>query len=213
MHRLDVDTARRMGEEVRAFAESAGGTVSAITSARTAPAAIRALEAVLDGRHRVDPWRKGAVRNPYLAHLAKADVLVVTGESESMLSEAVQTGKPVFIYPLPQKPSKARSRLSNWVVDRAYSRPRKSKGTVRPQQGLEYVCARLIQRGFIRPRRDLNLLHDLMIERGVAHRWGTPLTMQRHVPLHEVEEIAQRVRELLGYASSAPEPQRYRMAG
>ncbi len=213
MHQLDAATARRMGTEVRAFAESMGGTVSAITSALTSPAAIEALEATLGGRHRLDPWRKGAANNPYLAHLAKADVLVVTGESESMLSEAAETGKPVFVYPLREKPPGLRSRVSNWVVARAYSRPRKSKGTVRPQQGLEYVCARLVQRGFIRPRRDLNLLHEVMIERGLAHRWGEPLTIQKHIPMNEVEEIAQRVRDLLGYASSAPEPERYRMAG
>jgi mitochondrial fission protein ELM1 len=167
MHQLDADSARRMGEEVRAFAEAAGGTVSAITSPRTSSAAIQALEATLTGRHRVDPWRKGAARNPYLAHLAKADVLVVTGESESMLSEAAETGKPVFIYPLPEKPLGPRGRLSDWVVSRANSRPRKSKGTVRPQQGVEYICARLIQRGLIRPRRDLKFLHELMIERGL----------------------------------------------
>jgi mitochondrial fission protein ELM1 len=213
MHQLDADTARRMGTEVRAFAESVGGTVSAITSARTSPAAIEALAATLDRPHRLDPWRKGAAKNPYLAHLAKADVLVVTGESESMLSEAAETGKPVYIYPLPEKLPGVRSRLSNWVVDRAYSRPRKSKGTVRPQQGIEYVCARAVQRGFIRPRRDLKLLHEVMIERGLAHRWGEPLTLQRHIPMNEVEQIAQRVRDLLGYASSAPEPERLRLAG
>jgi len=213
MHQLDAITARRMAEEVRAFAESAGGSVSAITSPRTDPQAVRALEEVLTGRHRVDPWRKGAAKNPYLAHLAKADVLVVTGESESMLSEAVQTGKPVYIYPLPQKPTSLRAQLSNWAVARANSKPRKAKGTVRPQQGIEYLCARLIQRGVIRPRRDLSLLHELLISRGLAHRWGTPMTVESRPPLHEAEMIAERVRELVGYVADAPEPERYRMAG
>jgi mitochondrial fission protein ELM1 len=213
MHRLDAATAQRMGEEVRAFAEKAGGTVSAITSPRTSPEAVRALEQALSGRHRVDPWRKGAAKNPYLAHLAKADVLVVTGESESMLSEAVQTGKPVYIYPLPQKPTSLRARLSNWAVARANSRPRKAKGTVRPQQGIEYVCARLIQRGVIRPRRDLNLLHELLVGRGLAHRWGTSLVAERRPAVNEVEVVAQRVREIVGYAADAPEPERFRMAG
>lgn len=213
MHQLDAATARRMGDEVRAFAEAAGGTVSAITSPRTSAAAIQALQETLTGRHRVDPWRKGAAKNPYLAHLAKADVLVVTGESESMLSEAAETGKPVYIYPLPEKAVGPRGRLSDWVVSRANSKPRKSKGTVRPQQGVEYLCARLVQRGLIRPRRDLNLLHDIMIERGLAHRWGEPLTTSGQPALREAELIAQRIRELLGYSAPTPEPGRYRMAG
>lgn len=213
LHRLDAETARRMGTEVRRFAEAAGGSVSAITSPRTSAAAIAALEAVLDGVNRVDPWRRGAPRNPYLAHLAKADVLVVTGESESMLAEAAATGKPLYIYPLPEKPLGVRARFSNWVVARAHARPRKAKGTVRPQQGLEYVCARAIQKGLVRPRRDFELLHETLIARGLAHRWGDPLTTQGHPPLREAEEIAQRVRELLGYAPPVPEPERYRLAG
>lgn len=213
LHQLDAATARRMGEEVRAFAEAAGGSVSAITSPRTNAKAIKALELVLDGAHRVDPWRKGTGKNPYLAHLAKADVIVVTGESESMLAEAAATGKPLYIYPLPEKPKKLRTRLSNWVVAQANTKPRKAKGTVRPQQGLEYVCARAVQKGIIRPRRDFALLHETMIARRLAHRWGEPLTTEGQAPLCEVEVIAQRVRELLGYAAPKPEPERYRMAG
>jgi hypothetical protein len=98
-------------------------------------------------------------------------------------------------------------------VARANSKPRKAKGTVRPQQGLEYVCARLIQRGVIRPRRDLSLLHELLIERGLAQRWGSPITVERRPPLQEAEMVAQRVRELVGYVADAPQPERYRMAG
>jgi hypothetical protein len=202
-----------MGKEVREFAEAGGGSVSAITSPRTGADAIGALESVLDTPHRVDPWRKGIPNNPYLAHLAKADVIVVTGESESMLAEAAAIGKPVYIYPLPEKPAGLRTRLSNWVVARANTKPRKAKGTVRPQQGLEYLCARAIQRGFVRPRRDFGLLHETMIARGFAHRWGEPLTTEGQTPLRETEEIAQRVRELLGYATPPHEPERYRMAG
>jgi mitochondrial fission protein ELM1 len=213
MHALSAHTARHLGQEVRAFAEAAGGSVSAITSPRTNAAAVRALESVLDGRHRVDPWRCGSAKNPYLAHLAKADVIVVTGESESMLAEAAASGKPVYIYPLPHKRPKLRARLGNWVVARANTRPRKEKGTVRPQQGLEYICARAIQRGFVRPPRDFDLLHETMIEQRLGHRWGEALTTEGQTPLHEAESVAQRIRELLGYAPPRPETERYRLAG
>lgn len=38
--------------------------------------------------------------NPYLAYLASADAVVVTGDSVNMISEACATGKPVYIVPL-----------------------------------------------------------------------------------------------------------------
>jgi len=39
--------------------------------------------------------------NPYLGLLALADVIIVTSDSVSMISEACSTGKPVYIYELP----------------------------------------------------------------------------------------------------------------
>jgi mitochondrial fission protein ELM1 len=43
----------------------------------------------------------GTGENPYLGLLALADVIVVTNDSISMISEACSTGKPVYIYELP----------------------------------------------------------------------------------------------------------------
>lgn len=95
-------------------------------------------------------------------------------------------------------------RLRQWVVDTAYSRPRKAKGTVRPQQGLEYVCARLIQRGIVRPPRDLKLLHASL---GAARGDDEPRA--------EAEEVAERIREMLGlrrFVPTAPAEHRHRVA-
>jgi uncharacterized protein len=43
----------------------------------------------------------GTGENPYLGLLALADVIIVTGDSISMVSEACSTGKPVYIFELP----------------------------------------------------------------------------------------------------------------
>lgn len=73
------------------------GSVMATTSRRTGVAAGAALEARLKGvpgvLHR---WGAGGP-NPYAAFLAMADAVVVTGDSVSMLSEALVTAAPVFI--------------------------------------------------------------------------------------------------------------------
>ncbi|MEN8176871.1 MAG: ELM1/GtrOC1 family putative glycosyltransferase, partial [Pseudomonadota bacterium] len=43
--------------------------------------------------------------NPYLAYLALADRLVVTGESMSMLAEAVASGAPLYLFDLADCPA------------------------------------------------------------------------------------------------------------
>jgi mitochondrial fission protein ELM1 len=197
-HRLDAGAARRLGTDVRAFAEAAGGSVFAITSPRTGTEATEALAEALGARHHVHRWRPGERDNPYLGYLALADVLVVTGESESMLAEAAATGTPLYIYPLPVKPPGLRARLRGWVLARAGAQPRKRKGTVRPQQGLEYYCARLIERGLVRPERDVERLHARLIELGIAQPFGAPLRRDGGAVLDEIGAVAGRVRGLLG---------------
>jgi mitochondrial fission protein ELM1 len=197
-YRLDAATAARMGKEVRAFAEGAGGSVFAVTSPRTSAEATAALSTGLGDSHHLHRWRKGERDNPYLAHLASADVIVVTGDSESMLAEAAAAGKPTYIYPIPERPSGLRRRLSAWVTRIAYSQPRKKKGTIRPQQGREYLCARLIENGIVRPPHDLGPLHQEMIRMEIARPFGVPLELEPRATLREVEVVAHRVRELLG---------------
>ncbi len=212
-HHFDAATASRLATEVRAFAEVAGGTVCAITSPRTGTDATEALAAALEGRHRLHRWEPGERDNPYLGHLALADILVVTGESESMLAEAAVVGRPLYIYPLPEKPPRLRTRLREWVRRTGVSMPRKAKGTVRPQQGLEYYCARLIERGLVRTERDVTCLHDRLIALGVARRFGAPLErdgLDGGKVLAEIDSVARRIRALLGVC--APEPREERRA-
>lgn len=204
-HQFDVETARRMGAEVRAFAESIGGSVWAITGPRTGADASAALRDGLgDGAH-LHEWRSRERDNSYVGYLALADALVVTGESESMLAEAAATGKPLFIYPLPERPLRFR-RISEWIARHAETRPRKAKGTVRPQQGLEYLCASLLVTGIVRPSRRLHELHDGLIRAGAARYFGAPFDAGVGRPLREAEAVARRVRGLLGYDPAAAPP-------
>ncbi len=197
-HRLDPDAAFRMGQEVRAFARDVGGTLHAVTSRRTGAEATEALSRGLGGSSQVHRWQPGPQESPYLAYLASADLIVVTGESESMLMESAATGKPVYIYDLPERRPSVAGRLKEWVVARAQVRPANNRGTVRPQQGLEYLCARLIERGIIRPSRDLRALHQTLISLGIARPFGAPLETGSRPPLRETNSVARRVRMLVG---------------
>jgi len=200
LHRLDAVTARTMGEEVRGLAGSLGGSVVAVTSPRTSAAAADALEHALGPNNSVHRWDAGAAENPYIGYLAAADILVVSGESESMLSEAAATGKTMLIYPVPEREPGLRARFAEAVLRRA-GKPRINKrGTIRPQRGLQYRCARLIDRGWVRPRRDLSMLHRALVENGTAQMFGREFASGGRPPLHEAEQVAARVRDLLGWA-------------
>ncbi|WP_424813952.1 mitochondrial fission ELM1 family protein [Roseococcus sp. YIM B11640] len=74
-----------------------GASVLATTSRRTGEAAADAVASVLGKLpHRLYRWG-GAGANPFRTMLAQADRLVVTGDSISMMSEALMTTAPLLI--------------------------------------------------------------------------------------------------------------------
>ena len=97
VYRLTPAISASLGRQLAAL--SAQGFGIAITpSRRTGEAALRAMVESLRGvPHYI--WN-GAGENPYLGLLAHADVLVVTGDSVNMVSEAAATGKPVHLVAL-----------------------------------------------------------------------------------------------------------------
>ena len=215
-YELDDATARRLGDDVAALARKTGGSVVVVTSRRTPASAVAAIERALgsaDDRvgevHRWSPDRKD---NPYLAYLAGADALVVTGESESMLAEATATGKPVYIYPVRKKAPGLAQRFVDTVTRLAFSRPKKGKGTFRPQQGTEYFFSRLIERGIVHPTRDLEAFHRGLVERGHAKMFDGTLDLAPAPVVCEAETVAARVRALLGCTGTAQSPDERRQA-
>jgi mitochondrial fission protein ELM1 len=197
-----------MGGEVATLARNAGGSVFVTTSRRTGTDAAGALLAAL-GNVTVHSYQWSAVHseeeNPYLGYLALADILVVSGESASMLAEASATGKPVFIYPLAKRGKDVHSikfllgqRVSQWIMRRAFARPVNRRGWERPQAGLELLCARLAARGWVRPHGDITKLHEALIERGSARYFDGALPDAAPEPLNEAARVAERVRSLFG---------------
>ena len=90
---MDAAVAGAITAKVAGFA----GSVLASASRRTGRAAEDAMAAALAGHaHHLFRWGD-APPNPYAGFLAWADQVVVTGDSVSMLSEALATSGPVFI--------------------------------------------------------------------------------------------------------------------
>jgi len=137
---------------------------------------------------------------------------VVTGDSESMLGEAAATTKPLYVYPLPERRLGLRRRLNDWAVARAFARPLNRRGTIRPQQGLEYLFAKGIATGLLPPPRDLEALHDNLVRHGIARQFGPPLDLTRRMPLHETDAVAREILRRMGYPDPDPQPESARTA-
>jgi mitochondrial fission protein ELM1 len=197
---LDDSIAERLGADVRRLAESTGGSILASTSRRTGAAESEAFCRALGAAAYVHRWSNTDADNPYHALLEAADAFVITGDSESMLGEAASSGRPIYVYPLPTRTSFRWLHVGrNWVYARAHRGARRRGGRHRGQRGVDYLCARLIDRGLVRPSRDLSRLHQDLYEAGVARHFGAPFDTKRCQPLSNREFVVERVHALMRY--------------
>jgi hypothetical protein len=198
---LSPDAVRRMGQDVRGFAEREGGSVRAVAGAGIGPGLEAALAEGIGDTDGVRSARPPARREVAADFIDAADVVVVAGNDESLVSEAVGYARPVYIYPLAHRRFRPGQSLRESVMRLAHSRADNARGTPRPQQGVEYLAARLIERGIVRPPRDVKVLHQNLYQRNVALPFGAPLRVGGGVALREAEAVSGRVRDLLGYGS------------
>lgn len=199
---LDAKTGRLIGEEIHTFAHLAGGSIFALISRLTRPGFAGALAAGLGESRHVHTWSPNRHDDvTYLAYLELADALIVMGDDESLVADAAASGKPVYIYPEAKDRSNPARAFREAVFTRSQARPLNKRGTVRPQQSLEYFCARLIERGFVVPPHDLGSLYQNLIRLGVAHPFGAPLVAKTDsAGLRVADDAARQVRKLLGLA-------------
>jgi uncharacterized protein len=198
-HRLGDTEARSLAVAAASWARARQARLLAITGRRTGSAA-QALANALGSGNDIYLWQPNGPDNPYALALAHADALLVTGDSESMLADAVATGRPIAIWPVPAARPNPWQRLCGWVAERA-SQPRYNRrGSIRPQQGLGYLCARALERGWALPPRDLDALHDALCYRQLAARFGEA-EPQPAVPFLELEWVSRQLILRLGLSS------------
>ncbi|MFO1131210.1 MAG: ELM1/GtrOC1 family putative glycosyltransferase [Hyphomicrobiales bacterium] len=97
---LDAAAAERLASDALAYAARKRAPLDAVTSPRTPPQAIAVLERRITAPHRLSVFGRG--ENRYRAALADASEIIVTSDSVSMAADALASGKPVSVYPLPQ---------------------------------------------------------------------------------------------------------------
>ena len=118
--RLDHAAALKLSADVLAYAKTRNRVLAVHTSPRTPKDVIGALASTITAPHRLHVFGPG--ENRYREVLAEASEIVVTSDSVSMVSDALNAGKPVSIYPLPQRDS-LRLRLGEWLYRNSVETP------------------------------------------------------------------------------------------
>ncbi len=119
-HDLPPARAAEIGRDLAALAASAGGALMVSFTRRTPAPAREIIAAALAATPGVIWDNRG--ENPYFAFLAAADLIVVTGESTNLATDAAATGKPVLVLDLPGVSEKFR-RFHADLAARGVSRP------------------------------------------------------------------------------------------
>lgn len=120
-----------------------GGSVLLIASPRTSPEAVPRMAAMLKVPHLAySPFERGS--NPYAAALMLCDRLVVTGDSASMIADALRASKPVDVFRLPV----SQGRMA-WSARRGLGRLLSRHGMLQPPRAMDHLIAKLLADGVV----------------------------------------------------------------
>ena len=178
-----------------------GGTLLVTTSPRTPPEVAELLAAEIRPPHFVHRWAPKEP-NPYQALLKLADDFIVTNDSVSMIAEAADMMKPLYVFEAPRRPKRDdlgpmqtlrhyfRTRRENHLIaglkrdltDRIYDALTRI-GRARPRRSVAVFDRKLYQAGLARPLG--------RVEETSAHRNWT----QRRVPKEERDMVVARIRD------------------
>lgn len=164
---LDDAAAIELARLVNAQVQMNGGSAWVLGSPRTPAAAMEALARSLDVPSHVVRWGEG--ENPYAALRQRADRLVVTTDSASMLTEALLTGRPVVPFALPRQPDWRWRLATAW---RAAAARQPGSIVARSFDALQDL-------GLLSSLRDLGLLHAALETAGAFDGSGRVLALAR----------------------------------
>jgi mitochondrial fission protein ELM1 len=206
---LDRKSAEALGKLV---ADSASGMGASILVSASRNAVPDIFEGCLRGIgraalvHHETPEQQEDER-AWPAILEGADLFVLAGLGEVTLSEICATGRPVFLAPQLRTTRSPllwlRDRIAGAILARSEARPANDRGTTRPQQGLELLCARLVAGGWVRARRDVEALRGRLVRNGQARLLRAPIRAGdlegfAPAPPSTSDAVAARIEEMLG---------------
>ena len=190
LHRFDAEIAAALATSIAQATRALGGSLAIVTSRRTPAAAIEAMRRAAPDAH-LHLWQPNLADNPYLSYLAAADLLVVTGESESMLAEASATGRPLTIYPLPLRPERLKERIAGRL-----------RHWAEKPGALGGIGRTLLGGGWMTPPRDVARMHELMVEHGLADLFTGSISTNVPRRRDDIGRVSERVAALLAARST-----------
>ncbi len=115
-HDLPPPLAHKMAQRLLDLANRADVSGLMITlSRRTPPKSAAIFQQILSHHPKIYLW-DGKGENPYFSMLAWADIMMVTNDSVSMISESLSTGKPLYILPLTGRSRKIESFIKSMIT-------------------------------------------------------------------------------------------------
>jgi len=192
--RWSAQACRTLVEQALEWATRRNARLLIVTTADSRAAA-PLIEDHAGARADVYAWRADEKANPYGLALQQAHALLVAGGSPSVLQDALASPRPVYLVPHRARTGVLR-RIAGRIAERAFRPSYNKRGSIRPQQGLTYLCARLVERGWVMPPTGLADWQRALVERGLAAWIGAEaIPSARHEP--ELESVCDRAMALL----------------
>jgi len=199
--RFDREVGADLLARAKAHVGGANGSLLVTTSPRTSMDVTDLFENEIGRAHFLHRWSRHAP-NPYQAFLRLADDFIVTSDSVSMIAEAVDMMKPLYVFQVPRREKQRnmgvlqtlrhyfRSRRENRLIaglhpdltDRFYDGLTRI-GHARPRRSVDVFERQLYQVGLARP---LDRLEETARERA----WSP-----RRVPKEERDLVVAKIRD------------------
>jgi len=155
----------------------------------------------MDHAHFLHRWSRHAP-NPYQAFLRLADDFIVTNDSASMIAEAVDMMKPLYVFQVPRRAKRQNMGLFRTI--RWYFRSRRNDrrvAGVTPDLA-DRIYDVMTRFGHARPRRNIDAFERRLYQEGLARPLGRIEDMvrervwsPRRVPKEERDMVVAKIRD------------------
>lgn len=195
---FDRASGERLAKQADALARELGGSLLVTTSKRTLDETTEALFAGIESPGVLYRWKPDDPDNPFFAFLGLADRVIVTADSVSMMAEACETGRPVYLYDTGEGMTSMKH--NPWLDGEASGVDTGSFGLNRWH--LKAHVYRLTMRlGPQRLTRDIRIVQQLLIDTGRAVWLGDGHPQAGAPPLEDMARAVERVKALFPRSS------------
>jgi hypothetical protein len=199
--RFDREVGGDFLARAKAHVAAAKGSLLVTTSPRTTMDVADLFENETGHAHYLHRWSRHAP-NPYQAFLRLADDFIVTNDSVSMIAEAVDMMKPLYVFEVPRREKRRNMGLLQNM--RYYFRVRRESrmiANLKPDLA-DRIYDALTRVGRARPRRSVDAFDRQLFQAGLARPLGRVEETARdrgwnprRVPKEERDMVVAKIRE------------------